>query len=254
MKPYLRIRENGEFATQSIAFAKEGFDILGIQTATFTHISQVPLSKGNMIVGFVNEVRGYLAQLGISTPDIDYPEELTKYLGRKIKKIAINNAEIFMNENSQQRYFIKPVIDKQFDAFIAEYLQDLARLKHFDKKTKIWISEYMKFESEFRCYIYNKKPLAICKYRGYAVGEIDYSIVLEMAETYVSAPVAYTLDVGLFESKLYLVEVNDAYSVQNYGLAVDKYVAWLMLRWSELSGQEVKKCFVTLNKILKGKK
>ena len=49
-------------------------------------ISQVPLSKENMIVGFVNEVRGYLVQLGISTPDIDYPEELTKYLGRKIKK------------------------------------------------------------------------------------------------------------------------------------------------------------------------
>lgn len=146
-----------------------------------------------------------------------------------------------MNENSQQRYFIKPVIDKQFDAFIAEYPQDLVRLKHFDEKTEIWISEYMKFESEFRCYIYNKKSLAICKYRGYAESEIDYSIVKEMAETYVSAPAAYTLDVGLFENKLYLVEVNDAYSVQNYGLAVDKYVTWLMLRWSELSGQEVKK-------------
>ena len=50
VKPYLKIRENGEFATQSIAFAKEGLDMLGISTATFAHISQVPLSKENMIM------------------------------------------------------------------------------------------------------------------------------------------------------------------------------------------------------------
>ncbi|WP_297417827.1 ATP-grasp domain-containing protein [Clostridium sp.] len=62
------------------------------------HIKEVQdNSKEDIIVSYVDDVRIALYKYNIITPEIDYPEELKDYLGRKVWKtklsVIANNPE-----------------------------------------------------------------------------------------------------------------------------------------------------------------
>ncbi len=52
-----------------------------------------------------------------------------------------------------------------------------------------------------------------------------------------AGPSCYALDVGIIGSVTALVEINDFYSIGNYGLGPKEYVEMLMLRWSQLTNR-----------------
>lgn len=237
---YVRVREDGACATTSIDAARQGFALLGVECRSFRHIKEIPPGPANMPVGFVSEVQAQLAGLGIVAPDIDYPPELARWMGRSMTRTTIGLAELYLYENPAGRYFIKPVRDKAFEANFIDYPEDLRRLAHLADDTEIWIGRYIPLGTEYRCYVCSSGAqrlcLGICRYRGQDRAPVDRDEVAAMIRAYSAAPAAYTLDVAVGDGGLRLVEVNDGYSVQNYGLAPRDYAIWLMARWADLTG------------------
>ncbi len=77
---------------------------------------------------------------------------------------------------------------------------------------------------------------------GIAVNDIDYPAELEnytvcsAVKNYATAPAAYAMDFGVTDSgATILVEVNDGYSLGNYGLDSLLYAKLLSARWAELT-------------------
>lgn len=216
--------------------------MLGVECRSFQNIDEIPTQPVNMPVGFVGEVQGQLARLGIAAPDMDYPPELSRWMGRAMTRTTIGLAELYLYEHPASRYFIKPVRDKAFDAAFIDYHEDLRRFSHLPGDTEIWIGPYISLGTEYRCYIYRQKQENLClgiyRYRGHGGNPVDNEEIAAMMRAYSAAPAAYTLDVAMGEDGLHLVEVNDGYAVQNYGLAPCDYAVWLMARWAELAGTE----------------
>lgn len=70
----------------------------------------------------MDTVRARLKDFGIVTPEIDYPEELQKYLQRKIWHFKINT----INSHPELwSVFVKPVEDKKFTSIVIKSPKDL---------------------------------------------------------------------------------------------------------------------------------
>lgn len=245
MIAYIR-EKNGECASLSIYSALQGFDFLGIPYKTYKRVEEIPLDPKCITVGFVDEVQSQLLRLGIKAPDIDYPPELNPWMGRIMEKTILNLVKRYIYEKPAMRYFIKPVRDKEFNAAFIEYPEDLSRFKNIPGDTPVWIGPYVSLGTEYRCYIYKNGEKNHCigsyRYRGDISLRPDYCEISKMIDAYSSAPAAYALDIAVDANRVMrLVEVNDGYSIQNYGLSSADYAIWLMARWNQLVGEEAYK-------------
>ena len=64
---------------------------MGLETVLFQDRNELNTSqKEDVVVGYVDTVRNRLHDFGITTPEMDYPKELDKYLGRKVWTSKIN--------------------------------------------------------------------------------------------------------------------------------------------------------------------
>lgn len=78
--------------------------------------------KEDIVVSYVEDVRIALFKHDIITPEIDYPEELENYLGRKIWKSKLST---IANNPENWNVFIKPVEDKKFTGIVVRSTKDL---------------------------------------------------------------------------------------------------------------------------------
>lgn len=91
MRAFIQTKRRGPIDNVNFFKAYLGFHEMGIETITFTDNAE--LQKSNLediVVGYVDTVRSRLRDFGIITPEMDYPQELNKYLGRKIWMSKIN--------------------------------------------------------------------------------------------------------------------------------------------------------------------
>lgn len=72
---------------------------LGLPCRDFSGIEEIPPAREHMLVGFVGEVQGQLMRLGVAAPDIDYPPELSRWMGRVMSKTTLELAELYMYEH-----------------------------------------------------------------------------------------------------------------------------------------------------------
>ena len=85
MKVYIQsdknnIPKNVNFMNAYQGFFEMGFEIVHYQTTAQLRDS----NREDVIVGGIGAVKSRLYDFGITAPDIDYPQELNKYLGRKV--------------------------------------------------------------------------------------------------------------------------------------------------------------------------
>lgn len=96
MKVYIQCDKNHIPCTINFYSAYLGFKEMGVKTILFHTKEELQTShKEDIIAGYVYTVRNRLYDFGIITPDIDYPNELETYLGRKIWSStidAVNNS------------------------------------------------------------------------------------------------------------------------------------------------------------------
>lgn len=205
-------------------------------------IEILPCNMQTIVIAYIEPTIKYFEANGIKIPHpLNIPSELNipQFLNREIKCItmaelkAINNTPIFVKPYGKV---------KQFDSGVLE--------KHSTKKlvfndvpddTLVQTSSLIDFITEYRCFIYKGEIKGIQYYKGNIGIFPDIFTISKMVTEYKSAPIAYSLDVGIFKSedfgyadKTLLVECNDMWSIGHYGLRDDIYSSMLRDRWFEI--------------------
>lgn len=235
-KFYIRHRE-GYPETEMQDFARRGMWTLNVETVPFEWIDDIDsmedLGPTVGIAGYIGDVHRGLQKLGKTIPpNIDYPEPLSDFLGRKIWKSTL--AEVRASVN---RLFVKPLEHKAFTGFVWNNDQEsrMRIVTHHDD-SPVWISEPVEFISEYRSFILYRKVIDCRRYKG------DWSKApnRDIVETGMKAmgrraPHAYTLDWGITaDGRTLLVEMNDSYAVGHYGLHPVSYARMLSARWKQM--------------------
>ncbi len=198
--------------------------------------------KQNPFVCSFNTMKKLFLDNEIKIESIDYPDEIKKFIKRKIELFTIEKLlPLYENESvswSGGGYYrnciIKPYITKQFGVF---WLNDnnLSFLKSFGGDTKVWVSPLIDIESEWRVFVHKGEVVGSSCYRGNFKVMPEYDYVNAIVAAYKSSPIAYTLDIGVLTNKSNdIIEVNDFWGIGSYGLNPERYAAMLIDRYFEI--------------------
>lgn len=237
MKVYIQSYENGIPHNYNFMNAYQGFYEMGFEVVPF-HDNDIfqGSNKEDVVVGYVGTVRARLADFGIITPEMDYPDELLKYLGRKIWQTKMNEVN---NNPDCWPVFVKPIEDKQFTGVVVRSPKDLIGCGIQGVNQDVYCSEIVKFEAEWRCFVRYGHILSVRPYKGDWRKHYDYKVIENAVKDFTSAPVGYAIDFGLTDDgRTLLIEVNDGYALGCYGLFYIDYAKLLSARWAELTETE----------------
>jgi hypothetical protein len=227
-----------EIITEGSYSAFYGFSLLGWEVVFYEGNPPEGLSREDVVVGWITQVKKGLTNLGIEAPtEIDYPEELNEFYGRKLWTSTLH--KIYTDESTWP-VFVKPVKGKQFNGKLITKLGDLIGIGSQEDRA-VWCSEPINFVSEWRCFVRYGKVVDCRRYKGDYRISPNYTVIDSAIEKFESQPAAYTLDVGIVidkdgKQRTYVVEVNDGYAMGTYGLQPIDYAKMLSARWSELVG------------------
>jgi hypothetical protein len=237
-KVYIRFKENLP-ESEMVMSALEGFHARGTETAPFFGFGDIEylsdLGPDVGIVGYIGDVWRALRKLGLPKPEpLDYPDELEPWMARWVERDELGK----VRGRVQPGVFIKPVNHKVFTGFVMTgSFDDAIKLAPYPPDEPVWLCGAIDFVSEYRVYLLRDEILGVHYYRGDWSVAPDRKTVWAMIEAWKSKPVACTIDVGVdSEGRTLLVEVNDGYSVGNYGMICTKYAQMLEARWQELVG------------------
>jgi hypothetical protein len=227
---------SSEILNENCYAAFYGFSMMGWEVVFYNSKEGVPenLSRGDVVVGFIHHVKKAVRNLGIEPPtEIDYPEELSSYYGRKLWKSTLH--KVYADPETWP-VFVKPVLGKQFDGKLIKGTGDLVGLGSQEDR-EIWCSEPVNFISEYRCFIKYGNLVDAKRYKGSFKITPDFSVVERCIQDFKAAPAAYSLDFGVTsDGRSLLVEVNDGYSMGSYGLHHLDYAKFVSARWHEMVG------------------
>lgn len=238
MLAYIQTNQTGDFYNVNAYIANEGFQTLGWETRRFFTLDELSDPDPEIVVvGGIANVRGRLSQLGIALAEseMDYPEELVPFLGRKIWTTTL---EELVNNEDQWNVFAKPQQEtKKFAGKVFRSYADFAGLIDRENPTVVWCSEVVEFLTEWRCFIRYGEILDVRRYKGRWDTQPDTAMVEQVVVAFRNAPAAYALDVGLDkDGAMKLVEINDGHSLGTYGIGAVNYARFLSARWAQLTG------------------
>lgn len=237
MKVHIQKAGDGDFHNPNAFLAFDGFRKMGWEVAYYQHGRDL---TGNaldeVVVGYIDDVKSALYNLGIrELPSLNYPEELTEYLGRRIWTSTINT---IANNPHLWNVFVKPIHDlKQFTGVWVRSAKDLIGCGNQEKDIEVWCSEPVNFVGEWRCFVRYGILLDARPYKGkHWRCHLDWRRVEKAIQDYRSAPHGYTIDFGVTDKgETLLVEVNEGYSIGAYGLQSTDYAKLLSARWAQLT-------------------
>lgn len=203
-------------------------------------------SDTTLAVGSVEYLQKALKMANKQIPCfVSYPKSLQKFLHRNIQLMS---KEEFIRQDFKH-VFIKPYKTKLFTGFCykknKEYTDEQDKKEHsafelLESNTMIWVSELIKIEQEWRCYIKDEKLLGYARYDEQDSEDfIDLSVIGDMIkEAKIMHP--YTIDIGVYNSKTILIEVNDAWAIGLYAGAMNtkEYLKYLYERWLTIPNKE----------------
>lgn len=216
-----------------------GFEVIGFNGDDPDSLSKYDLDPTkDVIIASVGSTIQFFEQAGIQTPTyLGYPEELEKYLGRKINRTLFGD---LLHSETAFPYFIKPANDvKLFTGDVIERKEHLSLIQDFNpglkEETELFISQTIDIVSEYRCFVFEKDLKGIQYYLGDFRKYPDADLIDQMVNDYISSPVAYTLDVGVTSSgETVLIEVNDMWAIGSYGFDAKMYALMCVRRMKEL--------------------
>ena len=212
-----------------------GFTDMGFEVEIFDDTQVLKnAAKEDIVIGGIGIVRSHLESLGVNCPDIDYPEELKQFLGRKLWKTTIEQVNC---EVGSWPVFVKPIEAKRFTGCVIHSAADLIGMGCQNDNFEVFCSEPVNMLSEYRCFVRRGEILDVRHYQGDWSVAPDKNVVEAAVNAYTSAPAGYGADFAVTDKgETVLVEVNDGYSLGSYGLWHDLYAQLLAARWSELVG------------------
>jgi hypothetical protein len=249
MRAFLE-KVEGDYLDDFVFISKYQLQNLGVEIIDFDGSNLKSLDKydfnikNDIIIGSVEASCVFFKKCEIETPKyLGYPEELKKYLDRKI--IETKFGEI----NHPYPYFIKPSNHvKLFTGTLVKSEKSYNFMRDFYKEinsdTELFLSEPIEFLSEYRCFVHKGVLKGIQWYAGDFTIFPNISFIYQMIEDYKFSPISYTLDVGICEKNIdinlkkhitVLVEINDMLgNTGSYGFNAKDYVRMTIDRFQEI--------------------
>lgn len=204
-----------------------------VRFATLEDLEDYHHHRGKIIVGGVGMIRKRLQKFDIVPPMIDYPQELSLYLGRIITESKLSAVA---NNPSLWPIFIKSKEQKLLTGKVISSTKDLVGIGFQEEDIDIYRSPVVNFVSEYRVFVRYGEILDIKHYWGDPLIFPDSKVIQNAIEDYTSAPDAYGIDFGVTrDGKTLLIEVNDAWALGCYGLESHLYAKFLLTRWAQLT-------------------
>lgn len=235
MRVYILKGSDNEFVSINNYAAYEGFKQMGWEIIYYKNIEEIENNKReDIIVGCIYDVKTMLKKFNCIIPNLCYPNELKKYLGRKIWKSTLNT---IANNPEKWNVFIKPyTASKVFTGILVKDTKDLIGCGIPKSDIDVWCSEPVNFVSEYRCFVRYNKIIGVKHYKGDWKIPFDSKIIQSAVNDYINAPKGYGIDFGVTDkNETLLIEVNDGYSLGSYGLFPINYAKLLSARWAELT-------------------
>ena len=235
MRAYIQCNSKGLPADYDFFNAYSGFIEMGIETVFFHDYKQLVSSdKSDVVVGYIGPVQLRLRDFGIAMPDIDYPDSISDFLGRTIRKSTINT---IANDPDKWNVFVKPVNNKAFKGRVVTSAKDLIGCGTCDSDAEVYVSDVVEFVSEYRAFVRYGEILDIRHYGGAWDVFPDSRVIKDCVNSYTNSPWAYAADFGVTkDGRTLLIEINATCSIGSYGLDVVQYAKFCSARWAELTG------------------
>ena len=164
-------------------------------------------------VGSVEFVCAYLQQFyGLTPKPLNVPRELFGYTCRYI----FNGTEKDLGnyKSIDGKWFIKSNDKFKATTHITTHLEQLAL-----SAGNYQFSKYIEIDSEWRAFVYKGKLVGLQNYCGEFTLFPNVKTIEKMIKVYKSAPIAYTLDIGINNNGTFVIEVHLMMSVGLYGMA-----------------------------------
>lgn len=174
-------------------------------------------------IGTVEFVTAHLQQFfGLIPKPINVPKELFPFANREI----FNGSNLSL-EGLKDRWMVK---SNDKIKGITQYVYNPEILSV--PPGNYQISNYISIDSEWRAFIYKGKLEGIQHYAGEFTMFPNVGMIQIMIDAYKSAPIAYTLDVGVFNHcDTFVIEVHDFFSCGLYGFRAHHILANMFNRW-----------------------
>ena len=206
MKVYVHVK-NGIINDYDTYQAYYGFYEMGKEIIFFETMEELKNSKiEDVIVSYIGPIRSRLNDFGKSIENIDYPQELNKYLGRKIWLSTSNT----INSNPDLwPVFMKPIENKRFKGRVIASPKDLIRCGSYYEDYPVYCSEVKDFIAEFRVFVLYGEIIDVRRYSGRWDVHCDKAIVEACVHDFINAPNAYALDFGITsDNQTLLIEIK----------------------------------------------
>jgi hypothetical protein len=244
MTAWIMTNSDGIPTTKNMYCLWEGFKELGEEIKFYSvadvFTERIPYTEHNIVVGHIDQCRRHIRNItGKEIPNLDYPRELSKFLGRDIKMGELGDIYKLVTRNeSIEPIFVKSFEQKQLTGFVCSSFSDFT--KHctgYEMNTKVYISDVLKIRSEYRTYIHKHDIVSSLRYKG-DYDKAPSKVVLEemlYLLRHVNMPIAYSIDVGILDTgETILIECNDGFALGNYGVNSMKYAEMHRDRWYQL--------------------
>lgn len=237
MKVYLQVNNKGlpldyDHFNASYGFRKMGFEIVEFETYDTLKKSEI----NDVIVGYSGPIETRLYDFGLRIPDIDYPESISGYLGRKIWKSTINTIN---NNPDLWNVFVKPVRRKSFKGRVVRCVKNLIGCGATNGNQEVYVSEILNFVSEYRVFVRYGEIVDIRHYAGDWSVFPDANTIASCVGDYKEGINTYAIDFGVTDKgTTNLIEVNVSGAIGSYGLDPIMYAKFMSARWAELTGTE----------------
>lgn len=172
-------------------------------------------------------------------PNLDYPSELTAYIGRTIQELTLGTIRDWVRQGSMRLpLHIKPRDQqKLFTGRVVHGFKDLLDLAWVNDSVPVYAQEVIEIQSEWRVSILRGAIINVAHYKGDPLSFPDRGQLVQGLAAFKFAPIAFAMDWGITrDGRTVLVEVNDGFALGNYGVSGSLYTAMIESRWRELAG------------------
>jgi len=247
MKVYARIRNINDPNcgpvpyNVNIAAAIQGFHEMGFEIHLYHNVAEIydMYERGDIVLDGIAQVEYCLKKFDIVPKNIDYPEVLQSFMGRRIWTDTIDHINC---TPELWGCFVKPIKDKAFVGRVINSPKDLVGCGKHDENYEVLCTDAVEFIYECRGFVYYDKLIDLRPYKGNweNMNLMDTEVIeaaMKEFATWEDRPNACSLDFGVTkEGKTVLVEMNSAYALGCYGLWPVQYAKMISACISQLSG------------------
>lgn len=239
MRAFLE-KNDGEWLDDFVYMSRAPLYNMGVEIIPFDGVNlngffeKYSFNKKDILIGSVEATARFFEACGVEVPKyLGYPDSLKDFYNRKIDKTTLSEY------GNDYPFFIKPAEDvKMFTGALIESESSLKFLTDYcglTDNTLLYISEPVKFVSEYRCFVHKGELKGIQHYLGDFTVYPEPIVIKHMIKAYDESPIAYTLDVGVLDTgETTLVEVNDMWAIGSYGFDSKIYVRMCIDRMMEI--------------------